>query len=251
MYASNLEQLLFELIANSDASRMERRHISQRFDTLRRFGRLPRGRENHSTLLTEEHIASAILGLATDTPEWAGHVSTVLSNLVPVGGLSASNNEAATLNQFVQQLLVKQSAREELVTLAITSAEAGGNSNGSARAILQNADGEKTISFVSKLSYSTLQAGSEYTYNHSRQFSPAVRLFSINPEFFAEIARQTADIRSRKPEPLSDGNEYNDEEAEQHRLAELGVRNDSRYLTIGIDNQVTWPREETLIKFDQ
>lgn len=251
MYASNLEQLLFELIANADASRTERAKVTKRFDTLRSFGRLPRGRANHAALLSDEHIASAILGLATDTPSWAGHVSIVLGNLVPVGGSSASVNDAATLNQFVQQLLIDQSARKTLITLTITSAEVGVNSNGSARATFKNADGEKAVSFVSRLAYSLLQPGSENTYDHDRQFSPAARLFSFNPKFFAEIARQTADIRTRKPKPLSDGNEYKGEEAERRRLAKLGVQRGSRYLTIGVDNQVTWPREATLIKFDE
>ena len=29
----------------------------------------------------------------------------------------------------------------------------------------------------------------------------------------------------------------------------LGVRNNSRYLNVGVDNQVTWPRTETLLPF--
>jgi hypothetical protein len=48
-----------------------------------------------------------------------------------------------------------------------------------------------------------------------------------------------------------DGSEYNAEEAEQERRQKLGVRTDSRFLNVGVDNQVTWPKEEKLIKFDR
>jgi hypothetical protein len=37
----------------------------------------------------------------------------------------------------------------------------------------------------------------------------------------------------------------------QRRYERLGVRPGSRFLNVGVDNQVTWPREEMLIKFDQ
>ena len=85
MYASNLERLLFDLVEQSDASRSERSDMAKRFDSLRRYGRLSQGRENHAALLTDEQIASAIFGLASDRPGWAGHVAIVLANLVPVG----------------------------------------------------------------------------------------------------------------------------------------------------------------------
>ena len=97
MYASNLEKLLSELLAQSDVTPSEGSDMAKRFESLRRYGRLPQGRENHATVLTDEQIASAILGLATDHPGWAGHVAIVLGNLVPVGGASASISGSETL----------------------------------------------------------------------------------------------------------------------------------------------------------
>jgi hypothetical protein len=68
MYASDLEQLLYDLTSDADAARQERAEFAARFDSLRRYGRLPRGRANHATPLGEEPIANAILGLAADRP---------------------------------------------------------------------------------------------------------------------------------------------------------------------------------------
>lgn len=91
MYASNLELLLFELTETADASRSDRMDMTKRFDSLRRYGRLPRGRENHAALLSDEQIASAILGLASDRPGWSGHVSLLLGKLVPVPNRSRTS----------------------------------------------------------------------------------------------------------------------------------------------------------------
>jgi hypothetical protein len=54
MYASNLQHLLFELNESADASRSDRSDMAKRFDSLRRYGRLHRGRENHTALLNDE-----------------------------------------------------------------------------------------------------------------------------------------------------------------------------------------------------
>jgi hypothetical protein len=51
--------------------------------------------------------------------------------------------------------------------------------------------------------------------------------------------------------PAGDGSEYDTEEARQERYRKLGVRPESRFLNIGVDNQVTWPQEEMLVKFGQ
>ena len=51
--------------------------------------------------------------------------------------------------------------------------------------------------------------------------------------------------------PEGDGSEYNAEEVERERYRKLGVRNGSRFLNLGVDNQVTWPKEEKLVKFDR
>src|SRR3546814_20039796 len=51
--------------------------------------------------------------------------------------------------------------------------------------------------------------------------------------------------------PIGDGSEYDKADAEKARRERLGATPSSYFLNIGVDNQVTWPREETLITFDR
>lgn len=51
--------------------------------------------------------------------------------------------------------------------------------------------------------------------------------------------------------PAGDGSEYNEEEALQARYRALGVQNHSRFLNVGVDTQVTWPKQEMLVQFDR
>ena len=71
----------------------------------------------------------------------------------------------------------------------------------------------------------------------------------LSRAFFEKLAKRIEVIRQLKPGPSSDGSEYDATEAEDRRRKALGVRNNSRYLNVGVDNQVTWPRTETLVTF--
>jgi hypothetical protein len=51
--------------------------------------------------------------------------------------------------------------------------------------------------------------------------------------------------------PSGDGSEYDKEDAENARHQRLGVTASSHFLNIGVDTQVTWPREEMVVKFDR
>lgn len=51
--------------------------------------------------------------------------------------------------------------------------------------------------------------------------------------------------------PPGDGSEYDAAEAAQARLDALGVTSGSCFLQVGLDTQVTWPKTETLVKFDK
>jgi hypothetical protein len=74
---------------------------------------------------------------------------------------------------------------------------------------------------------------------------------SFNREFFDDLARAVQLARARKTPPEGDGSEYDTEDALQERYRKLGVRPGSNFLNIGVDNQVTWPREETVVNFDR
>jgi hypothetical protein len=251
MYASNLEMVLSELVAQSDVSPNERSDMAKRFESLRRYGRLPEGRKNHAALLTDEQIVSAILGLATEHPGWAGHVAVVLGNLVPVGGSSASISGSETLGQAMQVILSDNDILKGLISLTITSGATGKNANGHATVKTRTASGDHTVSFVSQLALSLRECGAEKTYDHSYQHAEAARFLSLNKRFFETLVQQRDFIRKHRPKPIGDGSEYDAGEAEERRLKKLDVRSDSHYLTIGVDNQVTWPQEETLVNFDR
>ena len=105
MFAKDLEYLLAECCGQSDVSRIDPTDIPHRFDSLRGYGRLPRGRENRAKRLTPTEIAAAILGLVPSNPKWAGHAAIILNDLRPVGGLGASFNGPINLTAAVERLL--------------------------------------------------------------------------------------------------------------------------------------------------
>jgi len=99
MFAKNLEIALAYLCEKGDVSHSLPQEFTARFDALRRYGKLPRGRERRDQLLTSSEIGSAILGLAPVHPNWAGHAATILSGLRPIGGADASFFGTSTLQE--------------------------------------------------------------------------------------------------------------------------------------------------------
>ncbi|MCK1513748.1 hypothetical protein IVB22_14450 [Bradyrhizobium sp. 190] len=253
MYAKNLARILGLLNQNSDVSYSSPQEMDQRFESIRRYGRLPRGRERREEKLSGHQIAAAIFGLVTTHPGWAGHVATVLEGLRPVGGADASFFMAETISDVVTVLLANKIARASFVRMKLTIAETGVNSHGGAEVVYMR-DGEKRRAyFVPKGSVALLAKGSEIGFDPDcgRMNAPAMREMSFTQEFFRRLARE-CELAERFPAPPEgDGSEYDAEEAQQERYRKLGVRNGSRFLHVGVDNQVTWPKEEKLITFDQ
>lgn len=251
MYASNLEEALCNLMDKSDASHADPSEFRARMESLRGYGRLPRGRENHATLLNDEQIADAVLGMVAIKPGWAGHVALILRTLKPVGGKPASFDGAENLGEAVQRLLTDKQARESLVDLSLTSAEHGTNANGHATLTYKSTGEVKSVHFVHQLAVSLHGVGAEKEYDPKSCAMVSSRQLVLSRAFFESLARRIEVIRHAKTGPSSDGSEYDAGEAEDRRRKALGVRNDSRYLNIGVDNQVTWPRTETLVTFDR
>ncbi|UPK05726.1 hypothetical protein [Bradyrhizobium sp. 170] len=142
MYAKNLARILGLLNQNSDVSYSSPQEMDQRFESIRRYGRLPRGRERREEKLSGHQIAAAIFGLVTTHPGWAGHVATVLEGLRPVGGADASFFMAETISDVVTVLLANKIARASFVRMKLTIAETGVNSHGGAEVVYMR-DGEK------------------------------------------------------------------------------------------------------------
>ena len=114
MIAMGLAAKIFELSQGSDMSHVAPDDIRERFESLRGYGKLPRGRERRNQQLTNAEIAAALLGLVSPSPKWAGHTATVLCNLRTVGGASASLQGADTLQEVIERVLSDEPARKGL-----------------------------------------------------------------------------------------------------------------------------------------
>lgn len=233
-----------------EVSHTDPAEITDRFNSLRRSNLLPRGRERREQRLNIREVAFAVLSLVSVRPRWAAHGAVILQHLHPVGGTGASFENVPTLIDAVIRLLDNKAARKKLVRLRVTLGETGTNSNGRAR-LTYTQDGERRVAhFVPKEAVSLLQPGGEHTFDDEEMFSAACREFSFGPEFFNRLT-QEVEISRHFSAPEGDGLEYDAEEARQHRYEKLGVKRNSRFLNIGVDTQVTWPKEELQIKFDR
>jgi hypothetical protein len=214
---------------------------------------LPHGRARREEKLSCKQIAAAVFGLAAVRPNWAGHVAVVLEGLRPVGGTEASFFSTESLSDAVAVLLANEDARKHFIRLTVTAAETGVNSNGGAELVYEE-DGEKRrVYFVPKEAVSLLNPGGEVGFDPDRDRlnAPAMREMSFSRTFFERLAHECEMAECFVAPPEGDGSEYNAEEAERERYRKLDVRNNSRFLNVGVDNQVTWPKEEKLVKFDR
>lgn len=251
MFAKNLETILTSLCGKSDVSHGVSNELAQRFDALRRYGRLPRGREKRGDPLASGEIAAAILGLTTPHPGWAGHAAAVLSSLHAVGGADASFFGTTTLQGTIERILSDAPARQSVIRLTVSAAEGGINSHGYASLLYEIGGVRHRAFYVPKEAVSLLQPGAEQKFDPAILYSPVSRETSFNRAFFERIAQAIERARAFPAPPEGDGSEYDAEEAQQVRYKKLGVRPDSCFLNIGVDNQVTWPKQETLAKFDK
>jgi len=251
VFAKNLEIALALLCEKGDVSHSLPPEFAARFDALRGYGKLPRGRERRDQLLTSGEVASAILGLVPVHPNWAGHAATILSSLRPVGGVNASFFGTATLQASIAHILTDATARNSVRWLSVSAAERAINSNGYTT-LLYEIDGVSRRTFYGRAeAVSLMQPGAERDFDPGEPYSPVSREVVFNRRFFLRLAEEMQHARAFPTSPAGDGSEYDAEEAQQERYKKLGVRRGSRFLNIGVDNQVTWPAEETLVKFDK
>jgi Methylamine utilization protein MauJ len=253
MYAKNLERILCLLCERGDISHSLPDEYVERFESLRGSGLLPRGRERREEQLSHQQISAAVFGLVPSRPSRAALGATILADLRPVGGIGASFFNAETLSGAVQLLLSEKAARKSFIRLTVTVAETGTNSNGGAM-LLYDQDGERRqVFFVPKLAVSLLAPGREIGFDPEkhRLNAATAREMTFTQQFFRRLAREVEAAKLFPSSPEGDGSEYDAEEARQERYRKLGVCRGSRFLNIGVDNQVTWPREEKLVRFDR
>ena len=251
MYASNLQELLFYCSEHSDMSPQAFAEFKQRFDTLRSYGHLPKGRDQRRQLLTPTQIASAILGLVPTQPAWAGHGATVLKSLSPVGGPNGSFYNTASLIEAIALALTNVQARNSLIVARIVVGQTGINSNGGAIFTYDHEGVRKQAFFMPPMATSLAREGVELSFDFEKRLSSAAsREMRFGRPFFERIARAIEAAARNPDEPAGDGSEYDDEEAKQALWKKLGVTARSRFMNVAADNHVTWPPDPTLVKFD-
>jgi hypothetical protein len=250
VFAKNLERVLFEIRRGSDISPSDPNDVAERFESLRRYRRLPPGRENRAKHLSCGELAAAILSLVPSLPTWAGHAVVILSDLRPVGGIAASFFGSKTLGEAIEILLSGEEARASLSTLMISTAEDGTNISGFAKLVYRAGADRLQAIYVSKMAVSLLQPGAEEQVDEDRFYAPISKCLVFTRTFFDRIATKIAESASLPIEPEGDGSEYDAEESKQARYRSLGVQRGSRFLNIGVHTQVTWPPHELLVRFD-
>jgi hypothetical protein len=251
MIALRLAATVFELSLGGDMSAVTRDEIMERFESLRSYGKLPRGRERQNQRLTNGEIAAAILGLVPPNPKWAGHAATILCNLCTVGGVGASFYGTTTLQEAIERVLGDSAARKAVVRLSVSGAECGINSSGSAMLVHETAEGKHRVFYVPKEAVSQLQPGMEQRFDLDSRHSFVSRELSFNGRFFERIAKAIELTKAEPSPPEGDGSAYAAEEAREARFKKLGAGPGSRFLNVGVENQVTWPMDETVVQFDQ
>src|ERR1700730_3343503 len=188
MFAKNLEHVLAEALGKIHVSPITPANIAERFESLRGYGRLPRGRANRATPLSSSEIAAAILSLVASNAKWAGHAVAIIGDLRPVGGAAASFHGVAGLSAAIECLLSDSAAREGLVSLTVSAAESAMNCNGFATLIYRDGAGRRRTSFVSQMAVSQLQVGADKVFDEDALHAPVSRCVVFSRAFFGRVA---------------------------------------------------------------
>lgn len=221
----------------------------RRFESLRGYGRLPKGRENAGVRLTSEQIASAVLGFAHPAPGFAGHASLILGDLRPVGGEAGSFKGARSLREAIASLADDEDRSSELVRVNLTlEQDFRGEEYGATVYFRQNGQ-RRVASFVSKLAASLLVPGAEQDYDHEQLRKQTAIQRSLSPEFFRDLSREVSISRQLDRPLKTDWTEYETEEEKAEFYRRLGARRGSSFLNLRVDAQVTWPEEPTTVSF--
>jgi hypothetical protein len=250
MFALTLMEALARLIWKAQLPPPQHLDMVQRFASLRSYGLLPRGRERRAQPLSQQEILNSILGLAADGPLWAGHVALMLSKLQPAGGERASYKGAKTL----QETLVKLIAIPELpltFRLELSCSEYWTNATGFAALEFQTEGCRRNIYFVPSTTRLSRQDSSDETILQDVHRPSLDRRIVLTEGFFDSLRREIAASTYTTPPSPDEGWEYDEEDIQSAKLARLGVKRGAHFLNIGVDNQVTWPKEATRISFDR
>jgi hypothetical protein len=251
MLARRFESLLAEEVVKTDLSGRAPDDVAQRFESLRGFRLLPVGRTKNATHLSLTQIAAAILSIATVKPGYAGLAAKVLSGLRPVGGVEASFQKSATFGEAVECLLENSTSLDSLLEVRVSDSEIYTNAHGSAAITFRSGDSIVAAHYVGQTAVSLLQPGAETAFNPRELISSIVTETVFHPPFFRRIVSNLKREAASPPIPqVVDPRDEDEETRKEERVKRLGIVPHSHFLNLGVENQVTWPREETAVTFE-
>src|SRR5262249_18451861 len=160
-----LETILANEARKTDLSQRSPADMVQRFQSLREYGLLPKGRGKNAQHLSVAEIANAILSIATVKPGFAGVASKVLNDLRHVGGIDASFERCMTLGKVVEAVLDNSSTLDSLIEIRVSDSEIYNNAHCRASVEYVSGDRKETANFVHKNGVSLLQPGAEKTFD--------------------------------------------------------------------------------------
>lgn len=86
-------------------------------------------------------------------------------------------------------------------------------------------------------------------FDHDRPLSTNSRQLVLDREFFRKLKRDIDLSRHLKLPLKTDWREYETEEERNALHERLGARRGSRFINLGVDTTVTWPKEPTRVEF--
>jgi hypothetical protein len=251
MIAKRLETILANEAGKTDLSQRSPADMVQRFQSLREYGLLPKGRGKNAQHLSLAEIVNGILSIATVKPGFAGLVAKVLRDLRPVGGIEASFERCITFGKAVEAVLDNSNALDSLIEIRVSDSEIYKNDHCRATIEYLSGDTKKTANYVGKLAVSLLQPGAEKTFDPRQLISSVITETVFYPLFFRGLYRG---LKKEMPELtapfVTDPEEEDEENRQEERARRLGLTPRSKFLNVGVDNQVTWPSEETIVDFE-
>ncbi|HTQ12772.1 MAG TPA: methylamine utilization protein MauJ [Rhizomicrobium sp.] len=247
MFAKHLESFLMEELSKTDLTARAIDDIHNRFEALRGCALIPRGRGKNSTHLTLTEISAAVLSIAAAKPGWAGFGALGLANLQPVGGTGASFDECPTFGAVIETVLRNGTVRKKVTEIRLSNSEIYMNSYSRASVRYKSGGTSKISYYVSRYAVSLIKPGAERSYDPTSLISTAITETVLFQSFFDHLS---SEIEQNLPPPQPDPEEEDEEVRKEQRARRLGLTKASRFLNMGVDNQVTWPREEMVVEFN-
>ena len=251
MIAKQLEAVLSAEAAKTEFSHRAHADMVQRFQSVRGYGLLPRGRGKNAQHLTYKEAAAGILSLVADKPGWGGHAAKILFGLKPVGGVDASFKGAPTFGGALIDILQNEDALNSVLDVRASGSEIYTNGHGRGTITYMKEGETRTAHYVGALATSLMGRGAEKGFDPRSLISTTIKETVFFPRLFERVARE---MRIQYPDHafdhLIDPDEDELERQKEERIHRLGITAESNFLNLSVDTQVTWPKEETVVEFD-